>query len=168
MIRIPCLAASFLVSSLAVVSVASASESQAAYSLIVGVPTLGSAGVEIAKQVDKSKALGVAADALIGFGYSPTKGDTVSMHLNLGIFEKNYHGATGYLQYGVGLAAHGDLFYGETDELGLGSNLKFGNDWKMSSGFVIGAEWLGASVVVSKSRVTILPRLPSLRIGWSF
>jgi hypothetical protein len=166
--RILTLASSFLFSSLAAVSVASASESQAAYSLMLGVPTLGSASIEVANQVNTSRAVGVAADALLGLGYSTSDGNTAAMHVSLGVFEKSFHSASGYLQYGVGVAVQGDPFFGDDEEVGLGANLKFGNDWKTSSGFVIGAEWLGASVVVSKSRATLLARLPSLRVGWAF
>jgi len=166
MSRFITLAAWVFGASLFVTSIASASDSQSTTAIMLTLPTAGAAGIEAATRSEQNKAYGLTADEHIGYGYSTRYGKIAAIHAQMGALEKTFFGPSGYFQYGVGVAAQGG-FFGE-HEMGLGVLMKFGNDWKTSSGLVIGAEWLGASIVLAKSESTILARLPSLRIGWAF
>lgn len=135
-------------------------------SLVLTVPLIGAAGLELETHSDRNRAYGLAVDGHLGMGVSTRSRVTAAIHLNAGLFAKNYFSPNGFIHYGAGLGARTGIVGG--GEFGLGAIVKLGNDWRTASGFVIGAEWLGASLVASVSETTALLRLPSLRIGFVF
>ena len=166
------IAFAFLTSWFSKASLASAAESQDASTqvqpkertLVLTPPLTLSAGIECAVASNPGKAQGLTADMHIGPGLSSQSGANLLGHYQLGFFARTAYDQGIFLQYGVGAGAKAE-FFRERLRIGLGAILKVGNDWKTASGYLIGFDWIGASLVVSKSESTILLRLPSLRVG---
>jgi hypothetical protein len=83
--------------------------------------------------------------------------------LFLGTFGRSYLGNSFFAQAGLG---YSEFFFHDWIRQGAGAHVAIGNEWQTPSGFVVGADWAGATFCSAASDWS--PSFPKLRVGIAF